>query len=53
MIKLIVCDMDGTIIGHDEKIPAAAPAFIRKVESEGSMFTIATGRSESVMKSKI
>lgn len=53
MIKLIVCDMDGTIIGHDEKIPAAAPAFIRKVESQGIMFTIATGRSEFFMKSKI
>lgn len=53
MIKLIVCDMDGTIIGHDEKIPAAAPAFIQKAERKGIMFTIATGRSEFFMKSKI
>lgn len=53
MIKLVVCDMDGTMIGHDEKIPADAPGFIAGLEARGIMFTVATGRAEGYMREKV
>ncbi len=53
MIKLVVCDMDGTMIGHDEKIPPDAAAFIASLEARGVMFTVATGRAEGYMREKV
>lgn len=52
MIRLVVCDMDGTMIGHDEVIPTDAPAWIAALEKRGILFTVATGRSEGYMRSK-
>lgn len=53
MIKLVVCDMDGTMIGHDEKIPPDAADFIASLEARGVMFTVATGRAEGYMREKV
>lgn len=53
MIKLVVCDMDGTMIGHDEKIPPDAADFIAALEARGVMFTVATGRAEGYMREKV
>lgn len=53
MIKLVVCDMDGTMIGHDEKVPAEAAGFIDGLEKRGVMFTVATGRAEGYMREKV
>ena len=53
MIKLVVCDMDGTVIGRDEKIPPDAADFITALEDRGVMFTVATGRAEGYMREKV
>ena len=53
MIKLVVCDMDGTVIGRDEKIPPDAADFIAALEDRGVMFTVATGRAEGYMREKV
>lgn len=48
MIKLIVSDIDGTLIGGDEKLPAKADEVLRKVRAKGIHFTLATGRSDCI-----
>lgn len=53
MIKCIVCDIDGTMVGHSETLPEGIADFIRKIEDAGIMFTIATGRSDGYMESRI
>lgn len=53
MIKLVVCDMDGTMIGRDERIPDGAAEWIARLESQGVMFTVATGRAEGYMREKV
>lgn len=52
MIKLVVCDMDGTMIGRDEVIPPGAAEWIAGLEARGIMFTVATGRAEGYMREK-
>ena len=52
MIKLVVCDMDGTMIGRDEIIPPGAAEWIAALEARGIMFTVATGRAEGYMREK-
>lgn len=53
MVKLIVCDMDGTMVGRSEALPEGIAEFIEKIESAGIMFTVATGRSDGYMGSRI
>lgn len=50
MIKLVICDMDGTIIGRDEQLPAQAPSLVATLRERGVLFTVATGRSEAFME---
>ena len=52
MIKLVVCDMDGTMMGRDEIIPPGAAEWIAALEARGIMFTVATGRAEGSMREK-
>lgn len=52
-MKLVICDMDGTVIGRDERIPKDARDFIEKLGQRGIMFTVATGRSEGYMRDRI
>lgn len=44
MFKLIVSDMDGTLLNEDKKVSDETKAAIRKLEAHGARFTIATGR---------
>lgn len=53
MIKLVVCDMDGTMMGRDEVIPAGAAEWIAGLEARGILFTVATGRAEGYMREKV
>lgn len=53
MIKLVVCDMDGTIIGRDEVLPAGVAEWIANLEQHGILFTVATGRAEGYMREKV
>lgn len=43
-IRLIVSDIDGTLIGREERLPAELPSVIERLEARGIMFTFATGR---------
>lgn len=53
MIRLIVCDMDGTFVGPSELLPPDAAEFIRRLENAGYRFTVATGRSDGYMADRI
>lgn len=44
MFKLIVSDMDGTLLNEDKKVSEETKAAIKKLENHGASFTIATGR---------
>lgn len=50
MIKLVVSDMDGTLLDKEEKIPAENLEAIKRIRDMGITFTVATGRSEQMMK---
>ena len=43
-IKLIACDMDGTLLTSDKKISQRTRDAIRKAIEAGKIFLIATGR---------
>ena len=50
MIKLIVLDMDGTLLAHDSSISKGNIEAIRYAQSKGVQFAIATGRDYSSLK---
>lgn len=50
MIKLIVSDMDGSILQPDLSISKRTIDAIRKVQEKGILFTYATGRPDQLMK---
>ena len=50
MIKLIVSDMDGTLLAHDSLISKGNIEAIRYAQSKGVQFAIATGRDYSSLK---
>ena len=50
MIKLIVSDMDGTLLEHDSSISKGNIEAIRYAQSKGVQFAIATGRDYSSLK---
>ncbi len=50
MIKLIVSDMDGTLLAHDSSISMGNIEAIRYAQSKGVQFAIATGRDYSSLK---
>lgn len=45
MIKLIVTDVDGTIVGKDEVLHQEYIDYVRKLQERGILYTIATGRT--------
>lgn len=49
-IKLIVCDLDGTLIDKDEVLPEFIFSLQEKLKSRNIIFTIATGRSNHMSK---
>lgn len=45
MIKVIACDMDGTLLGADHRVSRRNLEAIRRAQKEGIRFIIATGRN--------
>ncbi len=44
--KLVVCDIDGTLVDDAKRIPALNLEMITRFRREGGLFTLATGRIE-------
>lgn len=44
-IRLVISDMDGTLFGKDERLPAFASEFSPALAERGILFAVATGRS--------
>ena len=44
MIKMIVCDMDGTLLNHEKKMPKEMNRLISQLHHEGIAFVAASGR---------
>lgn len=49
-IKLIACDMDGTLLDSNKSIPQENIEAVRKLKEAGIYFVIATGRHDSMIK---
>lgn len=45
MIKMIACDLDGTLVPHSQQITPRTLALIERLPDQGIEFVIATGRS--------
>ncbi|MDR0387384.1 MAG: HAD family hydrolase [Treponema sp.] len=50
MVKLVVCDIDGTLIEADEILDKKAPELVRLLETEGIGFSLASGRSDYLVR---
>jgi len=48
MIKLVVCDMDGTLIDRDELLGEGIILAVQQLKEQGVLFTVATGRVEEM-----
>jgi Cof subfamily protein (haloacid dehalogenase superfamily) len=46
MVKLVVCDIDGTLIEADEILDKKVPELVKRLETEGIGFSLASGRSD-------
>ncbi|MGL4522545.1 MAG: Cof-type HAD-IIB family hydrolase [Bacilli bacterium] len=46
-MKVIVCDLDGTLIGHDHKIDQSSLEKISQFCKDGNLFLVATGRLDA------
>lgn len=46
MIKLVICDLDGTLIGADEILSGKALDLVVRLRTRGILFSLATGRSD-------
>lgn len=49
-IKLIACDMDGTLLDSNKSIPKINVEAVKKLKDAGIFFVIATGRHDSMIK---
>ena len=50
MIKLVVTDVDGTIVGKDEILHQEFIDYVKALKSQGILYTIATGRVDGLVK---
>lgn len=50
MIKLVVTDVDGTIVGKDEVLSEKMISFVQELQERGILYTIATGRVDGLVK---
>ncbi|WP_419822529.1 HAD family hydrolase [Anoxybacterium hadale] len=48
--KLVVSDLDGTLLGNDGNVSAATKELIQSYQRQGGIFTVATGRMEDAVK---
>jgi len=49
-IKLIACDMDGTLLNDKKEIPKKNIEAVHRLKDQGITFVIATGRHDSMVK---
>ncbi len=49
-IKLVACDMDGTLLNSSKHISEGNIAAVKKLEKAGVQFVIATGRHDSMIR---
>lgn len=52
-IKLIACDMDGTLLNDNKEISPRNLKVIKELQSQGVYFVIATGRQDTMIKEYI
>ncbi|AGM25708.1 Cof-like hydrolase [Spiroplasma syrphidicola EA-1] len=51
MIKMVICDIDGTLIRNvDKEIPGANVAALKKLQEKGILVTLATGRVPGALR---
>ena len=50
MIKLIACDMDGTLLDSAKRLPAELPEVIAKLKERGVLFCVASGRQYASLR---
>ena len=50
MIKLIACDMDGTLLTSDKRLPAEIDAVLKALEARGIVFAVASGRQYASLR---
>lgn len=50
MIRLVVTDVDGTIVGKDEVLHKAMADYVKGLAEKGINYTIATGRVDGLVK---
>ena len=53
MIKLIVCDVDGTLLDEAKRLDRKIISTIAALRRKGILFTVATGRNEAIVGSYI
>ena len=49
-IKLIACDMDGTLLNSDKQLSEKNIEAVKRLKAAGVLFVIATGRHDSMIK---
>lgn len=50
MIKLIACDMDGTLLDSQKRLPPDISGVIRALKEQGVLFAVASGRQYAALR---
>ena len=50
MIKLIACDMDGTLLDSQKRLPPDISSVIRALKEQGVLFAVASGRQYAALR---
>lgn len=50
MIKLIACDMDGTLLDSQKRLPADFPEVLAALKEKGVLFAVASGRQYAALR---
>ena len=48
-LRLVVCDMDGTLLDADKQIPSGLPAMLQRLDEAGIVFCPASGRQHATL----
>lgn len=49
MIKLIACDLDGTVLDDNKNVDSELKEVVLKLKDNGTLFTVASGRSRELL----
>ena len=50
MIKLVACDMDGTLLDSQKRLPADFPQVMTALKERGVCFAVASGRQYAALR---